>query len=436
MRNKSGHQTTGPATTGFEMLGRMNEWRVLRSIYEQGALSRVDVAAAAGVTPPTAARAVEVLLRAGWLIEEEPVRAGRGRPARLLRMPGETVYVLGIVVDGTGSRMVAGGLDGSLRPETLTTTPPIDDYESLLDALAQNARAVAVAVGAPPRGIGIAIPGLIDYSDERVVLCPGGPLLNGQQPARDLAERLESPCLLLQEDHGLCLAERACGNARGLDEFTLFNVGTSIGLGAMSGGNLLMGHCGFAGSIGHITVVPDGVLCGCGNHGCLEAEAGGVALMAALSRRKGRPIANEEALEMLIAGDTDAREVIEQVGRFIAIGVAAAINLFNPSSLFLHGFFLAGYPSLFEQVVEETRHRTLPPSFERCHIALSGVTKLQGALTGIIDHLMNAHLPEPLSGIASVSAVSPLRPVRQMPSRLTNPVSHGGKRNAPLSAPR
>ena len=384
----------------------MNEWRVLRSIHEQGALSRVDVAAAAGVTPPTAARAVEALLRAGWLIEEEPVRAGRGRPARLLRIPGETLYVLGIVVDGTGSRLVAGGLDGSLRRETLHTVPPTDDYESLIETLAEQTRAISAHYGAPPIGIGVAIPGLIDYSDERVVLCPGGPLLNGHTPARDLEARLGQPCRLLQEDHALCLAERACGNARGLEEFTLFNVGTSIGLGAISGGSLLMGHCGFAGSIGHITVNFDGAPCGCGNHGCLEAEAGGVAFLAAVARRKGLSagVTPEEALELLLAGDTDVQEEMERVGRLIAVGVAASINLFNPSNLFLHGFFLAYYPPLFDLVVEETRRRTLPPSFDRCHIAISGVTKLQGALAGILEYLMNAHLPESLSAMSSLSS--------------------------------
>ena len=405
-----------PSPTGFAMMGRMNEWRVLRSIHQHGALSRTDVAQAAGVTAPTAARAVEALLRAGWLIEEEPTRAGRGRPARLLRIPSETMYVLGIVVDGTGSRLIAGGLDGSLRQETLTTLPPIDDYEALLDALAQSVRAISATFGVAPKGIGVAIPGLIDYSNEQVVLCPGGPLLTGHKPARDLAKRLEQLCILLQEDHGLCLAERACGNARGLDEFALFNVGTSIGLGAMSGGNPLMGHCGFAGSIGHITVIPDGLPCGCGNHGCLEAETSSVAILTEVEKRKGRTLANgnEDVLELLLAGDADAQAVIARVGRLLAIGVAAAINLFNPSSLFLHGFFLAGYPPLFDQVVEETRQRTLPPSFQHCTIAQSGVTKLQGALAGIIDHLMNAHLPESLSGISS----SPLpRPVRQAASR-------------------
>ena len=402
MQQRNGIQTK--ATTGFAMMGRMNEWRVLRSIHQHGALSRTDVAQAAGVTAPTAARAVEALLRAGWLSEEEPIRAGRGRPARLLRIPSETMYVLGIVMDSTESRVIAGGLDGSRREETLISLPTITDYDTLLDALADAVQKISARIGTPPIGIGVTLPGLIDYADERVVLSPSFPLLNGRTPVRDIEARLEQTCRLIQEDHGLCLAERACGKARGLDDFTLFNVGTSIGLGAMSGGSLLMGHDGFAGSIGHITVIADGKPCGCGNHGCLEAEAGSNALVEAVSRRKGRPVGFDEALALMQAGDDDALKEIERVGRLVAIGVAAAINLFNPSNLFLHGFFLAEYPPLFEQVVAETRRRTLPPSFDRCHIALSGVTKLQGALAGILEHLMNAHLPDSLSSLSSLSS--------------------------------
>jgi N-acetylglucosamine repressor len=413
---------------GFASIGRINEWRVLRTIHQHGALSRIEVAEAAGVTPPTAARAVDVLLAAGWLIEEEPVRAGRGRPARRLRIPGETLHVIGIVVDGTGCRVIAGGLDGSLRTETLVRLPPIGDYESLLDTIAETARAVSAAFGSPPLGIGVALPGLVDYSDEIVVLCPDVPLLNGRSPARDLAARLGQPCRLLQEDHGLCLAERACGHARGLDEFTLFNVGTSIGLGAISGGSLLMGHCGFAGSIGHITVIPDGRPCGCGNHGCLEAEAGGGATLAAIGRRKEGAFTAEEALALLIAGDPVAREEMERVGRLVAIGVAAAITLFNPSNLFLHCFFLLGHAPLFDLVIVETRRRTLPPSFARCQIARSGVNKLQGAVAGILEHLMNAHLPLALTAISPSSP----RPVRRPAAEAANYVFHGGKQNVPV----
>jgi N-acetylglucosamine repressor len=124
-----------------------------------------------------------------------------------------------------------------------------------------------------------------------------------------------------------------------------------------------------------------------------------------------------------------AQEEIERVGHLVAIGVAAAINLFNPSNLFLHGYFLTEYPPLFEQVVEETRSRTLPPSFARCSIALSGVNKLQGALSGILDHLMNTHLPVAPTHLSSLP--SP-RPIRRAVTNPTESVFHGGKQNVSL----
>ncbi len=113
------------------------------------------------------------------------------------------------------------------------------------------------------------------------------PITNGQCLGADLAERLGIECILVQEEHALCLAERCFGSARGLDDFAMLDISTGVGLGVMSRGRLLLGRSGFAGEIGHITVDIRGRRCGCGNRGCLETVACDSALAWQVSQKLG-----------------------------------------------------------------------------------------------------------------------------------------------------
>ncbi len=108
-------------------------------------------------------------------------------------------------------------------------------------------------------------------------------------------------------------------------------------MGVMSGGRLVRGHSGFAGEIGHITLIPGGRRCGCGNRGCLETVASDTALAKQVSRRLGRQIDIDELIRLTRAGKLDPQEECKEVIHYLAIGLATVINIFNPSTLFIHG---------------------------------------------------------------------------------------------------
>jgi N-acetylglucosamine repressor len=242
-------------------------------------------------------------------------------------------------------------------------------------------------------GVGLSLPGLVDYREQRSVLSPNIPITDGQQPALDLGARLGVECLLLQESHALCLAELYHGEARGLDDFAMLDVHTGVGLGVVSGGRLLTGHSGLAGEIGHITVVPDGRLCGCGNAGCLETVANDTSLAWRISRRLGRSVSISEVIDLCRSGKIDLSAELDDVCRYLAVAVAAVINLFNPSRLFVHGRLFEADDSLFARMIEKASRRTLPPSFAGCRILRATGQKQQGAVAGIIQHLTRAVAP-------------------------------------------
>jgi N-acetylglucosamine repressor len=268
-------------------------------------------------------------------------------------------------------------------------------YPELLAALEAAARQLMANPGVRTLGLGLTLPGLVDYRKGCGVLSPNVPATDGHCPAADLAERLAIECALLQESHALCLAERHHGLAKGMDDFALLDVGTGVGLGIMSGGRILKGRSGLAGEIGHITAVAEGGRkCGCGNTGCLETLASDSALAGRASQKLGRAVNVDEVIELAKSGAVDLGAELREVAGFVAVGVAAVINLFNPATVFIHTPLFEIDPALFEIVVEKARSRALPPSFADCRIVRAKGSKRQGAVAGIIQHLTDSLVPE------------------------------------------
>jgi predicted NBD/HSP70 family sugar kinase len=385
------------------LLSKINEQQVLQAIQSKGPMSRAEVARLSGISAPTASKAVEALLKAGFLEEGEAPGLVRGRPAKKLRLANKTVQVLGLVIDAEQCRLVAAGLDGKLLEDKVHQFPTPPAYDELLDAVSKRVKKLTDREGVATLGLGISMPGLIDNHRQRGVLSPNVPLTNDQTPGLDLSRRLGLECVLIHESDALCLAERHFGAARELDNFAMLDVSTGVGLGVMSGGRLLAGHSGLAGEIGHITVQADGRLCGCGNRGCLETVASDSALAWEVSQSLGRKVSMEEAIELIRSGQIDATKELNKTCSYLAIGLAAVINLFNPSTLFVHGKMFAASESLFSQLVEETRKRTLPPAFADCRIVQAHGNKRQGAIAGIIEHLTNSIVPQSSSHSANHS---------------------------------
>ena len=375
------------------LLRRINERRLLEVIQQQGPSSRAMLTRVSGLTAPTVSKAVDSLLKRGLVEELEPVEQALGRPGRLVRMAAESAAVLGVVIDAQVCCVAAAGLDGKVTEEQTRRFAPPDTYATLLDTIAEHCRCLLAGVSGTVHGIGVSVPGLVNERLEEIVFSPNLHLLDKRNPARDLEARLGVHCLLLQETDSLCLSERIYGDARGLHDFAMLDVTTGLGLGVMSGGQLLAGHSGMAGEVGHITVVPDGVRCGCGNRGCLETLATDSALVRLMAEQLGQPLDLEAATALLENRAADFQHELRTVTEYLAIAIAAVINIFNPTTLFVHGTLLAGSDERFARVLERVKQRTLTASLADCTIVATRSSKRQGAIAGIMHHLTNAWAP-------------------------------------------
>ena len=387
------------------LLGKMNEQQVLRTVLHHGPLSRGELAQRLGITRPTVSKAVDSLLSLN-LLEEREATSSVGRPAKRLALAAERVQVLGLVIDAGMCRVCSAGLDGRISPERSSEFPTPDTYQALLDLSVEHARRLIRPAGVTTLGMGISIPGLVDYRQKQSLLSPNVPQTVGHFPARDLEQRLGVECVLAQEEHGLCLAERSFGNARGLDNFAVLDVSTGVGLGVISGGRLLTGQTGLAGEIGHVTVELHGAPCGCGNRGCLETVACDSALARLASEQHGRRLTFEHVAELAARREIDLTAPLETVGAYLAVAFAAVINLFNPAVLIVHGGLFSLDEGLFPRVAGEAKQRALRPSAAQCEIVQARGSKRLGALATIIEHRIDSLVSTDVMGFRPASVRS------------------------------
>lgn len=377
-----------------QLLSQMNERMVLRVLRSNGPSSRAEVKRLSGVTAPTVSKAVSSLLKSGMLEEFDEAAISRGRPAKKLRLAEETAQVIGLVVDAPTCQLVATGLDGKIRQETQSEFKTPDTYEALLEKVAEEVSKLQSTNGVRTWGIGISLPGLLDSRDGRSILSPNVPITNNQCIRKDLAERTELQCVVLQETDALCLAERHAGLARDLNDFAMLDASTGIGLGVFIEGRLLKGSSGLAGEIGHLPMVPDGVECGCGRRGCLETVASDTALARLVSKRIGRDLDIHQIFELVQAGKLDVSAELGSICSQLTFALVTVINLFNPQTLFIHSRMFDIDDSLFDRLVEKTEARALASSFRDCHIERARSSKQAGAIAGIIEHLTDSRISE------------------------------------------
>ena len=254
-------------------------------------------------------------------------------------------------------------------------------------AVTRHARRLVERRRSPVLGLGVSMPGLLHRREKRTVFSPNLHQTDGRRLGDDLRRELRIETAILQESHGLCLAEQTYGAARGVADFAMLDISEGLGVGVVSGGRILEGHSGLGGELGHVTVDIHGRPCGCGNRGCLETVATDTALAAAVSERAGRKVGIEEAVGLLRSGKVRADEELDRILEYLAVGMAAVVNLFNPSKLFLYGRLLDARDGLFDELLGRSAPPRLAPSMADCEVIRARGSKRLGAVAGIIHRL-------------------------------------------------
>jgi N-acetylglucosamine repressor len=370
------------------LLRKLNERAVFDLVRTRQPISRAELTRMSGISAPTASKVVANLLKAGLLEEVDGQGKSRvGRPSKVYRLGQHGVQVIGATIDVRRCSVLSAGLDGEFDPSQVMefTTPAT--YRQLVEGLAVRASRLMRRGGVTTLGMGISTPGEVDFRSQRVLFSPNLHMTDGQSPGADLQKRLGIPTVMFHETIGTCLAARAYGAARGMDDFIMLGVYEGFGVSIVSGGKLIEGHEKMAGEMGHVTVDINGQRCGCGNTGCLETVATDIAFAQQVCKRVQRKLEVEEIVRLAREGKIDPEPELSRTLEYVAIGIAAAINIFNPQAVLVCARMLDVAPSAFDRLCQMVSKRALQPLLRNCRIIRAEGDTRQGAVAAIIHHL-------------------------------------------------
>ena len=203
-------------------------------------------------------------------------------------------------------------------------------------------------------GVGLSLPGTVDQQRGSSVDTPVLTGWDGVPLVPYFRELTDAPVVLGNDANVIALAEWRAGAGRGYDDLLVIKASTGLGAGIIAGGVLQRGAIRAAGEFGHNKAAAAGDrACRCGDVGCVEAVAGGWALVRTL-KEEGRPVQNlREIVALAHSGDALARRLIRDSGRNIGEVLASAVNLLNPAVLIVAGD-VAGAYDIFVAGLRET----------------------------------------------------------------------------------
>ena len=354
---------------------RHNLGVVLRHVADHGPRSRAAIAQETGLNKTTVSSLVGELIDFGLVRETEvELRGTVGRPALPVELTGRRVVGLGLELGVDFLAVRAADLTGDERHRALVGVDnrgrPVDEVLDDLARLAGEALTVVRDQDLLTAGAVVAVPGLVD-SDGRLLVAPNLGWTGVSVPEL-VGDRLGRPPFPIQAENEAnlgALAELWEGAGREFSDFIYISGELGIGAGIIVGGELFRGAHGFGGELGHTTIEPDGRLCACGNHGCLETRVALGALLRDAGLDPGARVG--ELAERAEAGEERVLEVLAGAGRWLGVGVASAANLLNPRGVVVGGYFATLAPWLLPGLREELDARVLAAEWDAPRVVTS-----------------------------------------------------------------
>jgi glucokinase-like ROK family protein len=353
----------------------INQRRILHLLRVNPGISRVEISNRTNLGKATVSSIVSEFIAQGIVYEDgvsvHALSVGR-RPVRL-RLNAQARLAIGVEL--TGSECIATLTDLCAEPLRVMRCPMTDvSADAACGVVVQCVH--SLLEGHDPSnllGVGVGVPGQVDATRQHVVQAvnvgwfdvPLGP---------QLSQQLGKPVTLVKRQNAGVLGEYWYGIGHGHANLVYISVGVGIGCGIIVHEALYEGTAGSAGELGHITVVPNGHRCRCGNYGCLETVAScpAIVIRAREEAKKGKQsllvqwsggalesVTIQQVIQATLERDALAIEVITEAAHYLGLGIACVLNLFNPSLVIIGGEILEMGELYVEAVREETRRRSL-----------------------------------------------------------------------------
>jgi glucokinase-like ROK family protein len=396
------------------LVKELNRAIVLDLVRKHGPISRVGLARRSLLNASTVSNIVGELLQEGLLYESgsDVSEAGVGRRPVSLELNPSHRYLIGVELADSKIAGVVMDVRGHTRAKAgvqLESQASIEVSQAI-EAVIKLVNELLADLTAEQRqkvlGVGIGVAGLVD-SQQGVSLFSPNLGWRNVSLRKAFADAFDLPVYIDNDVQAMALGEHWFGSGQGVDNLVCVTVGAGVGGGVIINGNICRGSSGSAGEIGHTIVAVDGPLCRCGNRGCLESFVGGNAIVRqateivrlGLNTRIGALAHGDEARitpELVIRAATDGDEkagaILENVGRYLGIGIANMINVYNPERVILGGKIIEASPRIVTIAKEAAREYVFSDRARDTEIVITNLGEYSqaiGAATLVLQKYLN-----------------------------------------------
>ena len=300
------------------------------------------------------------------------------------------MVIAGVDIGGTNTKIGLVSPDGKVIRNKRFKTGSLPNFEQFILAIVEHINAL-VSPNDELIGIGIGAPNGNFYSGS-VEHAPNMPF-KGLLPIKDSLKKHFSCRIELTNDaNAAAMGEKLYGAAKNYNDFVVITLGTGVGSGIYCNGQLVYGHDGFAGELGHVIVYPGGRLCGCGRRGCLEPYANQRGVLQTLEELKPNfPESSLHGIEPINAkiisdhahqGDPMAIAVFEQTGKYLGFAFANFMAFLSPKAIFLFGGISRAGELLRQPLIEEMERNMLIVFKNKLDVRFSQLSDDDAAILG------------------------------------------------------
>ncbi len=305
--------------------------------------------------------------------------------------------VVGIDIGGTNSVIGLVSRDGQVIATSSIKTQSYPEFSQYADALSDAIKSLVAANGGIDKvqGVGVGAPNANFYTGN-IEYAANLPWKGIIPFASEISKRVGLPVALTNDANAAAIGEMTYGVARGMKDFIMITLGTGVGSGIVANGQMIYGHDGFAGELGHCIVVRNGRQCGCGNCGCLETytSATGVARTAReflekranedslLRKIPAADITSKDVFDAAKAGDQMAKDIFAFTGEILGQSLADFVKFSSPEAFVLFGGLAKSGDLLIEPIKKAMEANLMPIFRNKVKILLSGMKEADAAVLG------------------------------------------------------
>jgi glucokinase-like ROK family protein len=388
------------------------EKTILQAIRKKTTLSKKEISEITGFSRTTVSNSVNSLIEKETILQAGLSTSSGGRPSTIYKLNDKKGLLLGVDIGATSLDLLGTTLSGKRLFRHSEHAVIGDGPDLILRRICDLLHDLLEIKNITDNilGIGIGVPGPVDFNSGMVVSPPIMPGWDQYPIIEFMSQEFPDTLVVVDNDVNImAIGEHAIGKAVGIDNFIYVKIGTGIGAGIILNNQIFRGSEGCAGDIGHICVDKNGPICSCGNIGCLESLAGGNAISRIaekatfegksselLSEKLNKSTGTLSAKDVGQAaqeGDQFSIELIRECGFLIGDVLSSLVNFMNPQMIVLGGG-VSNFGGFFLSTIRQTiLNRSLPLATKNLEVVFSAIPNdvgVVGAINLVMDIVLTA----------------------------------------------